>query len=236
MNNYLDEINNKVKTYNSEILDIIESSKIGDYFSLVKNVCCEISDTVTPFKVIKNVYSLQKLIKEKFEIIKLKKFLEQLKSNSITKQELDKYAQNNLKSKSDIEQEIEKVLYLLNSFIEEEKGEILGNLYVNLIKGNILYTEFQTYSSILNTFILSDALTLKEIIENPPSYQEEYKKYHSIARLESLGLVHRKDNFWRDTKDDLRFEVFEDGLKFYNYGLKDFINNNPNTKQTWSNI
>lgn len=236
MNNYLDEINNKVKTYNSEILDIIESSEIGEYFSLVKNVCCEISDTVTPLKVIKDVYSLQKLIKEKFEIIKIKKFLEQLKSNSITKQELDKYAKNNLKSKSDIEQEIEKVLYLLNSFTEEEKGEILGNLYVNLIKANISYTEFLTYSSILNTFILSDALTLKEIIENPPSYQEEYKKYHSIARLESLGLAYKKYTIWRRAADDSRFDVFEDGLKFYNYGLKDFINNNPNTKQTWSNI
>ncbi len=226
MNESIDEVKDKVKNCNNEILTMLNSSGIAEYFSIIKEVCVALSDTLTPFNIIKSVYSLQNLINEKYKIIKIKKFLEQLKSNSITKQELEKYAKNNLKSKSDIKQEIEKVLYLLNFFNEEEKSEILGNLYVNLIKENISYNEFQTYSSILNTFIISDALTLKEIIEDPPTYQENYQKYHSIARLESLGLVYRKDNFWRDTKDDLRFVAFEDGLKFYNYGLKDFINNN----------
>ena len=219
-NNSLIVINNEINKIMAEAISMIQDLEISDYFEIMSNFYSEVTDDIGPLKAVKAVYSMTTALKAKRDMKNIKIFIEKLKAGNISKTDVDEYARKNLKTEKDIQAEIEKVLLLLTSFFQEEKSHIIGNLYVNLIKGNITYSEFETYVSILNNLILSDIITLKELIEKIPSYSEEYKKYHSVARLNALGLLSDKGAFM-PSRTSPRFFIFEDGEKFYKFGIKD---------------
>lgn len=207
-----DEIYNEIEHKFNEIDSKIDSLNLKEYFEPFKDCL----DVIAPVKA---VYSIAINIKAKHDLEKLKKFLEKLQNANITKKELEEYANKNLKNKKDIQNEVEKVILLLNKFTDETKSNILGNLYVNLIRENINYNEFRTYCELLNNFIVADSSTLKELIENKPTFHDKYEKYHSAARLISLGLIYNSATFWMDNNNVPRFIITEDGKKFYKYGL-----------------
>ena len=213
-------INNEINKIMTETVSTLQDLGISDYFEIMSNFYSEITDAIGPLKAVKAVYSMTTALKAKRDMKNIKIFIEKLKAGNISKIDIDKYARKNLKTSKDIQAEIEKVLLLLSSFFQEEKSHILVNLYVNLIRGNITYFEFETYVSILNNLILSDIITLKELIEKIPLYSEEYKKYHSVARLNALGLLSDKGAFL-PSRNSPRFFIFEDGKKFYKFGIKD---------------
>ena len=208
----IDAIYNKLKNASNEIIYVVNSLNLNEYFETLKDCL----DALGPIKA---VYTIGMTFKAKHDLKNFKNFFEKLQNANITKEELEEYASKNLKNKKDIQNEVEKVILLLTELTDETKSDILGNLYINLIRGNINYNEFKTYCELLNNFIVADSNTLKELIENKPTFHDKYEKYHSAARLISLGLIYDSATFWIDNNNVPRFIITEDGEKFYKYGL-----------------
>ena len=104
---------------------------------------------------------------------------------------LDKYKKGINNNSNKQEEELGRVLILLNSNIELEKSKMLANLFRNYINSKISWDEFCEFSEIVKMLFVRDINYLRKI------YIGSFKRYREIPdyilnRLSSLGLISMK--------------------------------------------
>lgn len=117
-------------------------------------------------------------------------FLDEIKSQKIDEVKLKKYKEK-LNNKKAAEQELGRVLILLNQYVDNVKSRILGRLFREYVDQEYTWDKFCELSDILGRLFLDDISYLYET-SNSTESQLTYHIYHipyNVKRLESLGLV-----------------------------------------------
>lgn len=190
------------------IIEVITNSPVSDLLSIIG-----------PVQNFYGIYDFCAKAKYQHDIKKLTIFLKKIENANITKKDLANYAKQNLKTKEQLADELRKVIIILSSQIEEEKSEILGNLYIHLIRCDIDYDTFQTLSFILTQLTVSDIQTLIYIFETNPTFATPFDKNSSASRLTSLGLISNNAGTFIGKVEEPRFHPFDEGITLYTYGI-----------------
>lgn len=112
-------------------------------------------------------------------------FIKEFNSGTINEEKLKNYKEKINSNPNKAEEDLGRVLIILNSNIELEKSKMLANLYRNYINGNIIWSEF---SEIIRQLFLSDINYLEKIYEGKIKNTVTHNLY-AFNRLLSLGLI-----------------------------------------------
>ena len=117
-------------------------------------------------------------------------FLNELASHKITEAKLQKYKER-IKDEKIKEQELGRVLILLNQYVDNIKSRMLGRLFEKYVEQEYTWEKFCELSDILNRLFLNDLAILYELAnaENEKISYHIYKIPYNVKRLESLGLI-----------------------------------------------
>lgn len=140
-----------------------------------------VSTIVSGLKIAKNIYD-RNLLKQTMT------FISEFNNNNISRERLEKYK---LKIESDTkkcEEELGRVLLLLNNFIDKEKSIILSKLFKAYVAEKITWNEFCEYSEIINRMFIEDLRILKYIKEKQPLKGNEGDNFR-VERLYSFGII-----------------------------------------------
>lgn len=116
------------------------------------------------------------------------KFINTFNEKSIDSEKLEKYKKRlNAKPKF-AEEELGRILILLNSFIDLKKSEILAKFYRAYVEEKISWDTFCEFADVVSRLFVNDINLLINIFTQKIS-DTSMCKNHQIQRLQSLGLI-----------------------------------------------
>ena len=115
-------------------------------------------------------------------------FIKEFNAGTINEEKLQKYKEMLEEDFNKAEEELGRVIIILNNTIETEKSKMLANLYRNFINGNINWEEFREFSEIVRMLFLKDVTYLRNIYTGQMRDTTNCLLY-PIERLTSLGLI-----------------------------------------------
>lgn len=179
---------------------------------------------------VKTVFSFAKTglaIRERHMINKTLKFINGLNSNNIGSKEYENYKKKIENNDKDLYQELEHIVLILDRIIENEKADILANLYSAYVNKKISWGEFKNFSLVLDNFLLYDRVSLSLLYERPRQLKDTEDSIGTTSRLISLGLAYKISLYRRDVMtESISFvlpqndvAITEFGKKFYECGF-----------------
>ncbi len=115
-------------------------------------------------------------------------FISEFNNNSISRERLEKYKLKMENDTKKCEEELGRVLLLLNNFIDREKSLMLAKLFKSYINEKINWDEFCEYSEIVSRIFIQDLKILKDIY-NKVIIDDTGSDKFRIERLYNTGLV-----------------------------------------------
>ena len=116
------------------------------------------------------------------------KFILAFNSGTINKKKLNKYREKISNDRKKCEEELSRVLLILDKTIEVDKSFLLGIMFRGYIMEEITWQEFCEFSEIIRMMILSDIKILNGIYNGKIKDTVDLPIY-PFNRLKSLGLV-----------------------------------------------
>ena len=142
-----------------------------------------VNTIVSGLKVAKNIFDIN-LLKQTIA------FLNEFNNGKIDNTKLENYKKNINRNKKKINNEISRIIIILNSNIDKEKSIILAKLYVARINEIITWEEFVEFTEITNRLFLADLKLLKVMWKRKyRSYIENLDDRFRVERIYSLGIV-----------------------------------------------
>lgn len=114
-------------------------------------------------------------------------FINGVNSRVISKADLKTY-QKHLEDSYVAQEELERVVVLLDSFIDKEKSTLLGRFYSAYVLQRIDWSQFVELSEALARISVSDFETLYDICSNQPIKESDLESYR-VERLSASGLT-----------------------------------------------
>lgn len=127
-------------------------------------------------------------------------FIKEFNSNSRTEkaqQSIIKYKERLNSDPKKVEEELGRVMIILNRNIDNIKTCILAKLYLSYIQEEISWDEFCDLSEVNEKMFTIDINILKDIYLNNTDFDE--KKLHNYQRLVSTGLIKNDSKFDSET-------------------------------------
>ena len=137
---------------------------------------------VTVLKVGKNIHD-RNLLKQTLT------FINEFNKNNISEEQLNNYKEKIENNSKKCEEELGRVLLLLNNFIDKEKSIMLSKLFKAYVKQLINWNEFCEYSEIINRLFIQDFSFLQEIYLGRISDTTNRSDIYRVERLNSLGII-----------------------------------------------
>lgn len=193
---------------------------IGDYMEIGIDSFIE-EGILSEVPIIKSIVSVLKMGKNVHDRNLLKQtltFIKEFNSRNISKDKLVAYKsaiENNPKKG---EEELGRVLILLNNYIDTEKSIMLARLYRAYINKIINWNEFCEFSEIINRLFIQDIQILKGIKDRNIDIMNNHEDEFRIERLYSLGLIGLSFN--PVTYDDLKNGHINSGRNISPLGRK----------------
>lgn len=116
-------------------------------------------------------------------------FINEFNNNKISHDKLKQYKitiENNPKR---CEEELERILLLLNNFIDKEKSIMLAKIFKAYIEKIINWNEFCEYSEIINRLFIQDINLLNMIYDGRVTDTTNRGDLYRVERLNSLGII-----------------------------------------------
>lgn len=162
----------------SEYIEIGIDSFIND--GVLKNIPI-VNTIVSVLKVGKNIHD-RNLLKQTLT------FIDEFNKNNISEEQLNNYKNEIENNSKRCEEELGRVLLLLNSYIDKEKSEMLAKLFKVYVSQEINWDEFCEYAEIINRIFIQDLQVLKGIY-NGITVNDKGPNRFRIERLYNTGLV-----------------------------------------------
>lgn len=115
-------------------------------------------------------------------------FIKQFNSGKIDVEKLEKYRNEINSNNKKAEEELGRVLIILNNNVELQKSTMLANLFRNYVNEKITWSEFCEFSEIVRMLFINDVKYLIAIYSGQVKDTTGMPLY-PIDRLTSLGLV-----------------------------------------------
>ena len=197
----------KVKEEKKDKMDGIHMEKLTEDFS--KSLFCNITDITEDYaeigidifiendlikeipiiKTLVNIFKIGKNICDKNLLKQTLIFMQELKKNNIEEEKLKKYKDEIENDRKKREEELERVLWLLNSFIDKEKSIMLSRFFKEYVRQTITWDEFCEYSEIINRLFIQDIKILRKIYLKEFSDTTNRNDIYRVERLNSLGII-----------------------------------------------
>lgn len=191
--------------------------------------------------IVKTIYSITKTgiaIRDRHMLNKTLIFINQLITNTLDSKSYEEYKEKIKKRDKKTFEELERVIIILDKFIEKEKAIILANLYSACLNKYISFSTFQNFAFVLDKFLLYDRTNLGMLYDEDRQLSNMEDKYGPTNRLISLGMAYMINGYSRNPitnnisfmppKNDVAITDF--GRQFYRYGFL----NEKNTGTTQS--
>lgn len=193
----------KVSLFENSIDVAIDFAEIG-----LDNLLSDITDSeiLQEIPIIKTIYSVCKVglaIQEKHLLKKTLVFIKEFNSKQIKPKKLEKYKKKINEQPHYVEEELGRVLILLNKILDDSKAVILAKLYRNFIEEEIDWKQFCELTDITERIFLSDIKVLLHGYKHKGVDLGDFPNYHlDIKILLGLNKHHLKrhyTNFWIDS-------------------------------------
>ena len=144
---------NNSKEIIGEYIEVGIDSFIND--GILKDIPI-VNTIVAVLKVGKNIHD-RNLLKQTLT------FINEFNKNNITEEQLKNYKERIEKDRKKCEDELGRVLLLLNNFIDKEKSIMLSKLFKAYVSQLLNWNDFCEYSEIINRLFIQDFSFLQEI-------------------------------------------------------------------------
>lgn len=141
-----------------------------------------VNTIVAVLKVGKNIYD-RNLLKQTLT------FINEFNSNNISEEKIKKYKEQIEKDSKKCEEELNRVILLLNKFIDKEKSILLAKVFKAYVNEIINWKEFCEYSEVIDRLFLQDLELLKEIYYKKVNITKGRDDMFRVERLNSLGVI-----------------------------------------------
>lgn len=141
-----------------------------------------VNTIVAVLKVGKNIHD-RNLLKQTLT------FINEFNKNNITEEQLKNYKERIEKDRKKCEDELGRVLLLLNNFIDKEKSIMLSKLFKAYVSQLLNWNDFCEYSEIINRLFIQDFSFLQEIYLGRISDTTNRSDIYKVERLNSLGII-----------------------------------------------
>ena len=203
------------KSLFNDSIDIIE-----DYTEIVIDSFVE-EGILKEIPIVKSIVSVLKIGKNVHDRNLLRQaltFIKEFNSGNISKDKLVEYKSTIENNPKKCEEELGRVLILLNNYIDTEKSIMLARLYRAYINKIINWNEFCEFSEIINRLFIQDIQILKGKKDRNIDIMNNHEDEFRIERLYSLGLIGLSFN--PVTYDDLKNGHINSGRNISPLGKK----------------
>lgn len=148
-------------------------------------------ETLSCVPIVRTVIAVGKTVHsfcQKNAILQTLHFIEAFKSQKIPKEKIDRYRKRFSTNQKFREQELGRVLVLLEKNVDIEKSKILAYLYGGYINGEIDWNKFRELSDLNSRMFVSDIPLLFDINSGRVKDTSQCISYQ-VDRLVSLGLI-----------------------------------------------
>lgn len=135
-----------------EALDVVGDIAEAGVDALIEN---DVIDCIPIVKSIKAMFKFGIAVREWHLLKNTLAFLQELKRGDVDENKFRKY-QKRLENKKKFDEEIERVMFLIDKQIDSEKAGYLGKLYAATINNKITYDDFVDYSELVDRLMVSD--------------------------------------------------------------------------------
>lgn len=164
---------------------------ISDYLEL--GVDSFISDGILKeIPIVKSIVSVLKIGKNIHDRNLLKQtltFINEFNNSNISIEKLNRYREDIENNDKKCEEELGRVLLLLNSYIDKEKSIMLAKLFKAYINIEINWNKFCEYSEIINRLFIQDFDLLRKIYYSQVNDTSNINDIYRVERLNSLGVI-----------------------------------------------
>ncbi len=172
--------------FNDEIKDsITDMAEAGlDYFT-------DFNPLLESMPIVKVIYGLGKTVLNIRERNFLKQTAESMEGfyvQDVDKEKLKVYKETLRKNPKKEDEELIRIIILLDRYYEKRKAHILGFLFKKYIEGKIDWEDFCEYADLITDLYVRDIDYLLKVFENSDLDAEENNE-HIYVRLQWLGLV-----------------------------------------------
>lgn len=116
-------------------------------------------------------------------------FINEFNNNKISRDKLEQYKITIEYNPKRCEEELGRILLLLNNFIDKEKSIMLVKIFKAYIEKIISWNEFCEYSEIINRLFIQDINLLNMIYDGTVSDITNRGDLYRVERLNSLGII-----------------------------------------------
>lgn len=163
---------------------------VGDYTEL--GIDSFINDGVLKdIPIVKTIVSVLKIGKNVHDRNLLKQslnFIKEFNNGNVDEGKLKNYKIEIEKNTKKSEKELERVLLLLNNFIDIQKSIILAKLFKAYINEQINWNEFCEFADITDRLFMEDIRILKHFKENK-ELKGQLEDQFRVERIYSLGIL-----------------------------------------------
>ena len=141
-----------------------------------------VSTIIGVLKISKNIHD-RNLLKQTLN------FINEFNSNQIDEYKLNNYKKLVETDSKKCEEELGRVLLLLDRFIDKEKSIMLAKIFKAYVEEFISWSEFCEYSEIINRLFIQDMSLLKKIYDGVVNDTSDITDTYRVERLNSLGII-----------------------------------------------
>lgn len=188
---------------------------IGDYMEIGIDSFIEkgILEEIPFVKSIVSVLKIGKNVHDRNLLKQTLTFIKEFNSGNISKDKLIAYKSTIENNPKKCEEELGRILILLNSYVDREKSIMLARLYKSYVNQDITWSEFCEYSETINRIYIQDIEVLKQIYEGKVISDSGIENYR-LDRLSAVGLIHIGFEGMIVTEDSQNEGMSENGKKF----------------------
>jgi len=116
-------------------------------------------------------------------------FINEFNRNEIRQDKIEEYKKRIENDSKKCEDELGRIILLLNNFIDREKSIMLSKVFKDYVGQLLNWNEFCEYSEIINRLFIQDFSFLQEVYLGRISDTTNRSDIYKVERLNSLGII-----------------------------------------------
>ena len=164
---------------------------IGDYLEIgIDSIIDEgILKEIPIVKTIVGVLKVGKNVHDRNLLKQTVVFINEFNRNEIRQDKIEEYKKRIENDPKKCEDELGRIILLLNNFIDREKSIMLSKVFKDYVGQLLNWNEFCEYSEIINRLFIQDFSFLQEVYLGRISDTTNRSDIYKVERLNSLGII-----------------------------------------------
>lgn len=164
---------------------------IGDYLEIgIDSIIDEgILKEIPIVKTIVGVLKVGKNVHDRNLLKQTLVFINEFNRNEIRQDKIEEYKKRIENDPKKCEDELGRIILLLNNFIDREKSIMLSKVFKDYVGQLLNWNEFCEYSEIINRLFIQDFSFLQEVYLGRISDTTNRSDIYKVERLNSLGII-----------------------------------------------